>query len=112
MTSEEMDILITVFRKENEDLTIAKIREMFQIQYGEFDILAEETLSIPLTDAYSSDSVYEIKFFEATDTDGVNIVDALVIDEQLTTSFSIYSSRAAHVRWQTGLKTPLINFWT
>lgn len=112
LTSEQLDALITIFRKENEDLTISKIKEMFQIQYGEFTILEGETKSIALPEAYSNSGVYEIKFYQATDTEGTNIIDALVIDDQQAGSFDIYSPREATVRWQTGLKTPLLNFWT
>lgn len=112
MTEQELDAAIEVFRKETEDLCVAKIKEMFQVQYGEFTILASETKSIALAEAYSSSSVYEVKIFEATDTDGVNIADALVITNQEAGYFEIFSNREASVRWQTVLKTPLLNFWT
>ena len=112
MTPEELALAITVFRKETEDLIVANNVKMFHVQYGTFTILAAETKSIALTTAYTYSYDYEVKIFEATDTDGVNIVDALTIPSQETTYFEIYSPRAATVRWQTVLRTPLIDFWT
>lgn len=112
MTGPELALAITIFRKETEDLIIANNVKMFQIQYGTFTILAGETKSIALATAYTHDYDYEVKIFEATDTDGVNIIDALTIPSQATTYFEIYSPRNATVRWQTVLRTPLIDFYT
>lgn len=113
MTQAELQQLITVFRKETEDLITSINVEMFKIQYGEESMLEDETITVNLIDAYSAASDFEVVIFEALDTDGVNIKDALVVAESKTaSSFSIYSPRECTVRWQTLRRTPLINFWT
>ena len=113
LSQAQLQALITVFRKETEDLITSMNIEMFQIQYGETTILEDETKTINLGSAYPLVTDFEIVIFEASDTDGVNIKDALIVGETKTvSSFSIYSPRACTVRWQTLRRTPLINFWT
>jgi hypothetical protein len=113
MTSEEFNTLLTAFRKETEDLTVSLVKDMFQIQYGEISITAGETKTVSLSDpVYASASDYQVVVFEATDINGVNIIDAITITDQGTNYFEVHSPRAGTIRWQTIRKTPKINFWT
>lgn len=112
MTEEELDFLIGEFRKECEDLIRANIKDTFQIQYGELDIVADTPTVINLGEAYAASTLYEVVLFEATDSEGVNILDAVTISDKGTASFTLTSLRGGHIRWETALKTLKLDFWT
>ena len=109
MTIEEY---ISQFRKANEDLVQANVRDIFKPKYGEFT-MEEGDNTITLTgEAYLSTNEYEIKFYQATDADGIDIRDAISIESKAVDSFTINTPRAGTLRWITVLKTPNFNFWT
>lgn len=107
--------LIELFRKANEDLTQANVRNIFKAKYGEITIEpGDNTVTLPLDSdtAYLTAGEYEIRFHEATDTDGIDIKQALIIKNKTATSFVIESTLDGLVRWETFLKVPNFNFWT
>jgi hypothetical protein len=103
---------IEQFRKDTEDLVQANVRAIFQVKYGELSMEAGDNTINLSGDAYPSDSVYEIRFHQATDSDGIDIRDAISIEEKTVDSFTINTPRAGTLRWVTFLKTPQFNFWT
>ena len=109
MTTEE---LIQLFRKANEDLVQANVRDIFQAKYGEQALIVGDNTINLSGDAYSSEDVYEIEFYQATDTSGIDIRDAISIELKTVNSFTINTPRAGTLRWVTSLKTPKFDFWT
>ena len=112
MTTEELDYLIPAFRKETEDLIKANIKDTFQTKYGEVNVQADTPLVVQMTEAYAGADLYEVILYEATDTDGANMTDAITISERQADRFTLTSLRDGRVRWETTLKMPKINFWT
>jgi len=109
MTIEEY---IALFRKATEDLVQANVRDIFQAKYGEQALaVGDNTINLP-GDAYASEDVYEIEFYQATDTSGIDIRDAITIESRTVNSFTINTPRAGTLRWVTSLKTPKFTFWT
>ncbi len=109
MTYEEA---IAKFREDTEDIVQANVRAIFQAKYGELSMEAgDNTINLP-GDAYTSEDVYEIEFYQATDTSGIDIRDAVSIESKTVSSFTINTPRAGTLRWVTSLKTPQFNFWT
>ena len=109
MTYEEA---ITAFRKAAEDLTQANVRDIFKPKYGEVTMeIGDNTITFS-GEAYLTADEYEIKFHQATDTDGIDIKDAISIESKAVGSFTINTPRAGTLRWVTSLKTPNFNFWT
>lgn len=109
MTYEEA---IAKFRKDTEDIVQANVRDIFQVKYGELSMSeGDNTINLP-GDAYSYNDVYEIEFYQATDSDGIDIRDAISIESRTTNSFVINTPRAGTLRWITKLKTPKFTFWT
>lgn len=107
-----IDDMITVFRKETEDLVKSLFKETYLIQYGESIMAEAETKTITLTEAYLNVDDYEIRLFSAIDSDGANVIDSIVLSDKLAGGFKIYSPRPSLVRWQTVRRIPLINYWT
>ncbi len=103
---------IEQFRKDTEDLVQANVRVIYQAKYGELSMEAGDNVIALSGDAYSADDVYEIEFYQATDTSGIDIRDAISIDSRTVNSFTINTPRAGTLRWVTFLKTPQFNFWT
>lgn len=112
MREEDLNLLVTQVRKENEDLITAKMEDMFQIQYGEFDCVAGQPVLIPLAKAYDTVDIYQVLIFEALDTDGVDMRDAVSVIDRQRNSFTLLPLRDGHICWETVLKTPKINYWT
>ena len=111
MTSEELNTLITEFRKENEDLVTAMVRDIFNVLYGQAN-LEEGVISIYLSTAYISTDDYEVVVFSAVDTDGTDIKEALTITKSSVSGFTVLSPRAGILRWETIRRLPKLNFWT
>ena len=114
LTPEQL-ALITAFRKETEDLVQANVRNIFKVKYGEKTLSVGSntiTFQIGTDDSYLNGTEYEVKFFEATDSDGIDIKEAISITTQTASAFTINTPRAGVLRWQTNLKTPSFNFWT
>lgn len=114
LTTEQL-ALITAFRKETEDLVQSNIRNVFKAKYGEAALTAgSNTITFPVgtDDVYQSDDEYEVRFSEATDTDGTDIREAISITEQTASAFIVSTPRAGTLRWQANLKTPNFNFHT
>jgi len=109
MTIEEY---IELFRKASEDLVQANVRDIFKPKYGELTMEAGDNTITLTGEAYLSTSEYEIKFYQATDADGIDIKDAISIESKAVDSFTINTPRAGTLRWVTSLKTPQFNFWT
>ncbi len=112
MTEAELITLITAFRKETEDLVLAKLVDVFNIQYGEYTSYPDETHSVSLSAAFASADDYIVNVFSAVDPDGANVVDSLEIAYASASGFTIYSPRAAVIKWQAARRTPKFNFWT
>ena len=113
--------LITIFRKENEDLCQANVRNIFKAQFG------TKTLSIGdnvITLAVDSDPAsevrtdyltaeeYGIKYYEALDGDGIDIKMALVVTSKTASSFTVNSLTTGTLKWETFLLLPNFNYWT
>lgn len=112
MTTEELIIAITDLRKETEDLILSNIVDAFNIQYGEYTSYPDETHGVSLSVPFLSTDDYVVSIFSAIDSDGANIVDSLEIINSSSSGFTIYSPRAASIKWQASRRTPKINFWT
>jgi hypothetical protein len=61
--------------------------------------------------AYTSVDDYEIRIQEALDADGVDIRNAITITKGVT-GFTVVSSRAGDIKWESFLKYPDFDFWT
>lgn len=111
MTKEQA---IELFRKSNEDLTLANVRKIFKAKAGEKSlVVGSNDIVFPTDDdtAYITTGEYEIEFHSAVDENGTDIKDALAIASKSTGGFTVTSPRAGVLRWETHLKTPLFNFW-
>lgn len=107
--------LITAFRKENEDLTQANVRNIYKAKYGVKTLaVGNNTITMPiLPDSdYETTEEYGIRYYEALDGDGIDIRLALVEVSRTTTSFVIYSPTTGTLKWETFLLVPNFNFWT
>ena len=111
MTSDELDAAVTAFRKETEDLIMATVRDIFNIQYGEAS-LSEGDISISLPTAYISTDDYEVVIFSAHDSDGTEMSDAITSVKTSSSGFTISSPRVGTVRWETMRRLPKFTFWT
>lgn len=111
MTEAELIVLITAFRKETEDLVMANVKEIFNIQYDE-EVLTAGTISVAIPAAYVSVDDYEVVVFSALDAEDNDIKDALVITKVTASSFTAESPRVGTLRWETMRRIPQINFWT
>ena len=107
-----IDEYIELFRKASEDLVQANVRDIFKPKYGELTMEAGDNTITLTGEAYLSTNEYEIKFYQATDADGIDIRDAISIKSKAVDSFTINTPRAGTLRWITVLKTPNFNFWT
>jgi hypothetical protein len=111
MTEAELTVLITAFRKETEDLVMANVKTIFNIQYDE-ESLIEGTISVAIPDAYVSVDDYEVVVFSALDAEDNDIKDTLVIEKVTASSFTVESPIAGTLRWETMRRVPQINYWT
>nr|WP_320022082.1 hypothetical protein [uncultured Draconibacterium sp.] len=111
MTKEQA---VELFRKANEDLTIANLRKAFKAKSGEENLIVggiNVVLPIDNDTTYATADEYEIVFNSAKDGNGTNIKDALKITNKTANGFTVTSTRAGVLRWETHLKTPDFNFW-
>ncbi len=107
--------LITAFRKENEDLTQANVRNIYKAKYGTANLaIGTTTITLPIDDdtAYATADEYEIRFHEAIDTDDIDIKEAIYISTKTATAFIVTSPLVGTLKWETFLKIPNFNFWT
>lgn len=112
MTIEE---LITVFRKETEDLVQANVRAIYKRKYGETPlIVGENIISFPVEDndtAYASAGEYSIRLLKAMNND-VSIVLSLEIRNKTASGFTVYTPRDTVLHWETFLLYPDFSFHT
>ena len=111
MTEAELIVLITAFRKETEDLVMANVKGIFNVQYDE-ETLTAGTISVSIPEAYVSVDDYEVVVFSALDVEANDIKDALVITKVSSSSFTVESPVVGTLRWETMRRVPQINFWT
>lgn len=107
--------LVEIFRKANEDLTQANVRNIFKVKSGVKELTVGDNLIVlPISDdtAYLSASDYRVSFYSALDNDGIDIAAALVITDQTATSFTVNSPRAGTLKWETYLIVPNFNMHT
>jgi hypothetical protein len=110
-----LEQLVTIFRKECEDMIYANQIATYLIQYGTVSASSGDT-SINFDTAYGN-TEYEIHFFEATDVNDIDIRDAITITDKTSSGFTFNLPRAAEIRWQAHRRTPIFNhplgtFWT
>lgn len=113
--------LVTIFRKELEDLVQANVRNIFKSQYGTKTLVignnvitleADTDPASEVTTSYLTADEYEIRFHEAIDTDGIDIKQALSITNKTAAGFTVVSPLAGTLKWETFLKIPNFNYWT
>jgi hypothetical protein len=113
--------LVTIFRKEAEDLMRANDRNTHKAQYGtktlevgaNYIILEADT--DPASDvitSYETPEEYEIRFHKAIDSEGIDIKEALTITDKTSAGFTVTSGFIGELEWETFLKYPNFNFWT
>ena len=116
MTAEELNAAIEIFRKATEDLIQANVRSIYKSKYGETNIIDGTTvISLPSAvpeEVYTNASDYEIRLHEALDNEGINILEAIIITNKTTTTFTVSSPAAALLKWETFLKVPNFNYHT
>lgn len=107
--------LITIFRKECEDLIYANLKATFLIQSDEIAATAGSN-SVNFATAYGNTD-YQVTFLVALDSNGINIQDACIITAQTESGFTFTIARNATVVWQAARRSPILNyplgtFWT
>lgn len=108
----EQQALIAVFRKETEDLVNANVENIYQRKQGTKTlVVGTNEISLPGA-SYASADNYEVQFFEATDTDGVDIKEAISIETKATNGFVVNTPRAGTLRWISFLKVPNFTYHT
>ena len=113
--------LITTFRKENEDLVQANVRNIYKYQYGTKVLAVGDNVITLATDtdpasevttSYLTAEEYEIRFHKAVDSDDIDIKMALVISAKTSAGFTVTSDFIGSLEWETFLKIPNFNYWT
>ena len=107
--------LVEIFRKSNEDLTQANVRNIFKVKSGVNDLAVGDNLIVlPIIEdtTYLTASEYRVNFYSALDNDGIDIAAALVITEQTASSFTVNSPRAGTLKWESSLIIPNFNSHT
>lgn len=112
LPQEIMD-LIKIFRKETEDVVHANLVEVFMIKYGEAELEPGDNLiSLPGDEAYDSEMDYVVGFYEAIDSEGIDVRGELTVKDQTLSGFTVNAYRKTYIKWVTSRKVPKINFWT
>jgi len=111
-------LLVEALGKETQDFARAAVISMFLIKYGTLsaivgDITVSFTSGTDVTrdDPYA-DTGYIINILEALDSDGVDVRGELEITNKTVNGFTINSTTACTIKWQTSRQAPLIDFYT
>lgn len=106
--------LITVFRKETEDLFKSLIEDTFLIKYFELEATIGDNNVAFTGIPYESGDDYVVSVYSAVDGDGIDVRGELeILDSNKTANgFIISCLTDCSIRLQTGRKIPKMNFWT
>ena len=110
-----MTVTVTDVRKALEDMVYANLIDIYMIKHGtDACIVGDNSIAFPVIAGYEYDSAddYIIEFYEALDTNGIDIRPALVVKDKTVNGFTVYTPRATTIKWTAMRKTPKINFWT
>jgi len=109
MTTEE---LITIFRKETEDLIHANNNEIYLVKNIETSLSVGANSIAFSGDAYDDADDYKIDIYSAIDGDGIDVTAELTISGRTSSGFVITAITACDVKITTSRKTPKFNYWT
>ncbi len=111
--------LIEIFRKANEDLTQANVRNIYKAKFGTSElVVGDNVIEIPVLtvdEAYADPDEYLIRFYKAVeivDEEEIDISAALVVTNKTAVSFTVSSPVIGTLQWEIFLKYPNFHFWT
>lgn len=106
------EVTVTDVRKALEDMVYANLIEIYMIKHGVKECtVGDNDIAFP-SYPYDSSEDYIIEFYEALDSNDIDIRPALIVKNKTVNGFTLEVPRPTTVKWVTQRKNPKIIFWT